>query len=225
MTEQEHDPKVSERYRELGREEPGAELDAAILAASRWAVEARPAPLVAPAGRRRWYVPLAAAAVIVLSTAVVFRIWYEAPEMDGGAPAPAVSDERARDEAPAAPPPEPRKGAPVGKDAARQAAPELQVVAPEAKREAPAAEPAAKAPVAAAPAARPAPMMEQKALGRLAERSAAEESALEDSSERWLERIAELRRQGKDEEADRQLEKFKKRYPDYKVPESALRRQ
>ena len=42
------DPKISERYRELPREEPPRALDDAILAASRRAVQARPAPLVAP---------------------------------------------------------------------------------------------------------------------------------------------------------------------------------
>jgi len=37
------------------------------------------------------------------------------------------------------------------------------------------------------------------------------------------ERIAALRKEGKHEEADKALEEFRKRYPDYKVPESALR--
>ncbi|HWM41143.1 MAG TPA: hypothetical protein VNP36_01775, partial [Burkholderiales bacterium] len=62
--------KISQRYRELPREEPPHHLDDAILAASRRAVEVRPAPLVVPTGRRRWYFPLAAAAVIVLAVAV-----------------------------------------------------------------------------------------------------------------------------------------------------------
>src|SRR5215831_3405502 len=68
------DPKLSQRYRELPREEPPRALDEKILAASRRAVESRPAPLVAPTGRRRWYVPVAAAAVIVLSVAVVVHM-------------------------------------------------------------------------------------------------------------------------------------------------------
>jgi TolA-binding protein len=38
----------------------------------------------------------------------------------------------------------------------------------------------------------------------------------------WLQRIAELRRQGKHEEADRELAEFRKRYPDYKIPEAVL---
>ena len=57
MADQDHDQEVSRRYRELGRDEPPPELDAAIRAAARRAAGARPAPLVAPTGRRRWYFP------------------------------------------------------------------------------------------------------------------------------------------------------------------------
>jgi hypothetical protein len=42
--------------------------------------------------------------------------------------------------------------------------------------------------------------------------------------EKWLERIAALRKEGKHEEADKALEEFRKRYPDYKIPESALKK-
>src|SRR5256885_15993662 len=78
MAEQEHDPQVSKRYRELGRDEPPPALDAAIRADARRAVEpgsrgsaiVHVTPLVPPTGRRRWYFPVAAAAVIVLAVAV-----------------------------------------------------------------------------------------------------------------------------------------------------------
>src|SRR5688572_22152740 len=73
------EPKISRRYRELSREEPPRHLDDAILAASRRAVASRPAPLVAPAGRRRWYFPVAAAAVIVLAVAVTVHVDRERP--------------------------------------------------------------------------------------------------------------------------------------------------
>ena len=49
------DPKLSQRYRELPREEPPRALDDAILVASRRALT-----------RRRWYVPLATAAVLAV---------------------------------------------------------------------------------------------------------------------------------------------------------------
>src|SRR3954471_4242705 len=57
------DPKVKRRYRELGEEQPPRELDQAILAAAHRATDRPHAPLVAPAGRHRWYFSLAAAAV------------------------------------------------------------------------------------------------------------------------------------------------------------------
>src|SRR3989442_1176458 len=70
----EPDPKVSQRYRELGAEDPPTELDAGILAASRRAVKMRLAPLVPPTGRRRWYFPVAAAAIITLAVAVTVHM-------------------------------------------------------------------------------------------------------------------------------------------------------
>jgi len=54
---------------ESAGELPPVQLDAAILAASRRAVSARPEP-VRKTGLRRWQVPLAAAAVVVLATSV-----------------------------------------------------------------------------------------------------------------------------------------------------------
>src|SRR2546428_12772750 len=65
----ERDPKVSQRYRELGAEEPPRELDQAILAAAHRAAGRPHAPLVTPAGRHRRDFSLGAAAGIVLAVA------------------------------------------------------------------------------------------------------------------------------------------------------------
>src|SRR5690349_19998968 len=93
------DKDISQRYREVPREEPPRTLDEAILAASRRAIEARPAPLVAPAGRRRWYFPLAAAAIIVLPVAVPLQVELEQSDTEGvpAASSPAASAPAARE--------------------------------------------------------------------------------------------------------------------------------
>ena len=246
MAEEDRDPKVSQAYRALEREEPPRALDEAILAAARREVGARPAPLVAPVGRRRWYFPVAAAAVIVLSATVALRIWYEPPEMDGASPEPAPpAGQKRADEPPAArdelraktQPGGSQRGVVSGVEPLKDASPPLKEPPriPESKVEAPAAAPepkreqgAPRSPESAVTgrlskesAARP--MMQQRAAPEPAEERT-RSATVEESPERWLERIAELRRQGRDDEADRQLAEFRKRHPDHKVPEAVLRR-
>jgi hypothetical protein len=186
---EERDPGVSRRYRELGAEEPSRALDEAIVAAARRELETRPAPLVAPTARRRWYVPLAAAAVIVLSVAVTLHVQREQPDVDGVSPAP--EEEKPVLEQPATPKP------------ASPAPP------PPVRRDAPAAPPA----------------MERRALGAASVDTVAkrlEEAA--ESPERMLERIARLRREGRDKEADELYAEFRRRFPGHVIPE-ALREQ
>jgi hypothetical protein len=96
----------------------------------------------------------------------------------------------------------------------------------------------AEAGKAAAPALKPSPapappasdnVMRAPALERkpqdLPARPAARSGSLsagrsvEASPEQWLTQIAELRRAGRDDEADRQLAEFRRRYPDYRIPQ------
>ena len=202
------DEDVSRRYRELAREEPPRHLDEAIRAAARRAVNTRPAPLVVPTGRQRWYFPLAAAAIIVLALAVTLHIEREQPaeEIASTTAEPVRSqaeepkqEQQARRErrdssgarelrqATPAPAPEPQHAPAVSAPP-----PELGAAGTAMRRSEP--------PPAAAP------------LAKLADRS----------PEQWLQGIAELRAQARHDEADRELAEFRKRHPDYRIPETML---
>ena len=80
---EERDPKISRRYRELGDEEPPRELDQAILAAAHRAADRAHAPLVAPAGRHRWYFALGAAAILVLAVAITVQVERQQLDPEG----------------------------------------------------------------------------------------------------------------------------------------------
>jgi len=73
MTDQ--DDKLTRRYRELAREEPGAALDAAILAASRGA-------MARPSAARRWGAPVSIAAVLMLAVGVTLNMQREQPGVE-----------------------------------------------------------------------------------------------------------------------------------------------
>jgi hypothetical protein len=197
----ERDPKVSQRYRELADEEPPRELDRAILAAARRSVEKPHAPLVTPSGRHRWYFSLGAAAVIVLAVGVTYHMQREQPDPDsvGVPPAPAATPETGSKPAPSI--------APERKPQAPGVVPEPGSQAQERRRELAREAPGARSDSAqpAASAARPmqVPVVE--------------------TPERMLERIVELRRDGKHEEADRLLAEFKRKHPDYRLPENVVR--
>lgn len=208
------DPKLSQRYRELPREEPPRALDDAILAASRRAIEARPAPLVAPTGRRRWYVPLAAAAVITLAVAVTLHVERDRPgeEVDAvGAmkapeapPAPAPQASEAPKAAPEKPAPSLRKEQAPRRDERR---------APQPFAGAPAADSVGS--LSSAPPEPPATVTQGARMRR--DRAEMARSSVAQAPETELERIARLRAEGRHEEADRALAEFRKRYPDYRL--------
>lgn len=198
MAEHDDREEASRRYRGLPREEPPEALDAAIRAHARRAVALHPAPLVPPTGRRQWYFPLAAAAILVLAVAVTWHVEREQPDMVavGQAPQPASAPAETRPEPPKPLPP-PRDNAVLAKEQpARDAA--LGEAGP--PRE-------GKAAAAPAPAARS---------------EAMERRAFSETPEQWLERIAKLRAEGRHEEADRVLAEFRKRHPDFKIAPEIL---
>jgi hypothetical protein len=255
MTESDRDPEISRRYRELAREEPPRALDEAILAAARRELETYPAPLVAPTGRRRWTVPVAAAAVIVLSAVVTLQIQREQPDAELIAPAAPPVPQR-DDLSAAAPPAEaPRtealrdagveqKAAEKPQAAERRRAQEPSLASRSAQSKPPsdpapfapdpprAAPPAALEPQlssvapAAKPTLKPAPRAAEAAgttLGAAAPaatdaRSKRAEEA--EPPERTLARIVVLRREGRHKEANDLYAEFRRRFPEYRIPET-----
>jgi len=159
------------------------------------------AAILAAARRRRsrWAVPVSIAAVVVLAVGVTLRVQMEERR---GADEVVLSPQVMQTPPPAAAP---------ARKAARDAAPLLQSepARPEAKQEMRAMQAPAAPPVAVAPA-------EQAASGV----AAGKISAAPQTPEQWLERIAELRKAGRDREADRSLAEFRKRYPDYRMSEA-----
>jgi hypothetical protein len=197
MAEQDDEREVSRVYRQLPREEPPPELDAAIRAEARSAVETHPAPLVVPTGRRQWYFPVAAAAVIILSVAVTWHVEQEQPDsVVATAPAEARLKKELATNAPL-PTPESKEAAPAAEKPAEPATPPMVAQS----RDRMESRAAARAPI------------DPRPLGAL---------GLDEAPAPWLQRIAELRRQGRHEEADRELAEFRKRYPDYVIPPPML---
>lgn len=199
MAETERDEKVSAGYRALGGEEPPRALDEAILAAS------RRSPM-------RWRVPLSVAAVLVLAVGVTLRMLPQRPDAESVALAPQVM----QTPRPAAPPPaavrEQEKPAAGAKASSEVAA--ADAVAESRARSDIAAKPGSRALEAPAPTAAggiaQAPMRSEVA---------AKLAKIELTPEAWLARIAELRKEGRRREADESLAEFRKRYPDYRIPE------
>ena len=215
------DGDISRRYRELAREEPPRHLDDAIRAAARRAVGTRPAPLVVPTGRQRWYFPLAAAAIIVLAVAVTLQVEREQPgEELVTAPA---EKPKAEESQPAPQPERRRKTESANARELRDAAPpppELQK-APEPVAAAPQAAPPPP-PVAAAGRPEPRASAELRRSDEGARAATSLSAYALQSPEQWLQGIADLRRQGRHDEADKSLAEFRKRFPDYRISKEVL---
>jgi hypothetical protein len=242
------DEKLKAAYSALPREEPGAAVDAAILAASRRA-------LARPSASRRWAGPVSIAAVLVLAFGVTLRMQeekLEVPDVYVAPPAAPVT------QAPAAralepTPSEPKPSAPVAVAPAKKVAPQARRerdtamrdearAQPEQERKdlrpklqmAPAEESLAKesanvaqAPMPAAPAAAPAARMKREAFSAAAPAPAgvaADAQAAIDEPTRELEAIAKLRAEGRHEEADKALEEFRRKRPGYRIPEAMWER-
>jgi hypothetical protein len=231
-----NDP-LSRRYRQVvEREGPPDEIDQAVLARARQAIEID----LRNRRRRRLTVPLAMAATVVL-TFSVFLVMREQP---GGLPAPIV----ARDA------PQEKQSTALSADAAREddaaaanqamnKAAEGQAAAIQEMEQRPAAPPAAPqaaAPLRTAPAPAPAGeasfqdrAAEPMAIGGAAERKAESAASVESTRAKarrarderggapqaWLERIRALKGKGEVDEARKQLAAFRDANPALEIPE------
>ena len=205
MAEHDDEREASRLYHQLPREEPPAALDAKIRAEARAAAQTHPAPLVPPTGRRQWYFPVAAAAVIVLAVAVTWRIEREPPDAE------------------IATAPQAKEQGPEPKPMVRQELPRDRLARNDIARE---AKPA-PAPAAPAPETPERRMQAESASGALSSAPEPRARAFAKqmlSPEAELERIAALRRQGRHDEADTALAEFRKRHPDYRIAPEMLRK-
>ena len=237
------DEKLQQRYRDLAREEPPRALDDAILAASRRS-------LTKTSLARRWAAPVSIAAVLVLAFGVTLEMQHEEPGIEyteplkRATPPPPTLPAEAR--APAAPSPAQkpqvalRKASPqmAVRPAAQEPQPFPESFSANVAPQAPA--PAAVQPVPAAPADKPqgaimppvpaasasvaarASMAAPRAKAEMADaaQTPARTLAAPSETERELERIARLREAGRHEEADKALDDFKRKYPDFRIPEA-----
>jgi hypothetical protein len=145
--------------------------------------------------RRRWYGPVAVAAALMLAVAVTVQVERKTPEEAVVASAPPEAQKEAKVET--APAEAPKPSAQEKKRFTPEPPP-----APRQNADAPAPEPARR---------------EMEAQRPLASAAGARLMSKVESPEAWLERIAGLRKQGKDDEADKALAEFRKRYPDYRL--------
>jgi hypothetical protein len=151
-------------------------------------------------GPRRWALPLSVAAVIILSVTVTLE----------------MQRERAQ--------PENRIEAPRESKIETQTAPVAVPKTPSAAPAAPVADKLMSAPTAGRPSRESADRERFERAAPAATEERAKQLGAEESPERWLERIAELRRAGRDDDADRLLAEFRRRFPDYRIPEAVLER-
>lgn len=234
---------LSAAYREARGDEPSADLDEVLLEKARREMHLGPKVAWSPF-TRSWSLPLALAAVLVVSVTVTLVMHEQTGEplpvpAKPAAETPVATPELppAKEKAPLAPPAAPP--APERARAPAAAVPfpaEKSAPAPREQR-APAtvapAPPAGEAGLAASaerPAAAPAlqdsagaQRVEQRATekpalrakGEAVREELAKDTDLGTDPEAWVKRIEALRKAGRHAEADALLAEFRKRFPDY----------
>ena len=195
------DPQITSLYQETRDAEPPDWLDQRILLAAQAALDQQSASQIPRLKRRRnriWMLPLSLAATVVLAVGLV-RLLPPASEMNG---MPAVLQEE--------------KAAQVRSSAV---ADKVAPLAESAKsrgnqRNQPTAPAATAAPGAPAMESHKQPSPTLSAQGNQSVAGDEQATTEADNQAKWLAEIAELRRQGRQAEAEASLAAFRRHYPD-----------
>ena len=235
------DSRLAALYRKLPQAEPDARLDAAVRAQAQRAVAAVAAPARTPASGR-WLPALSVAAVVAVAAGIAFRLgpqmWQRPasrPEVESAAaptapppatPQPVETTSSMRKAAAPAATAAPVAQAPAAEkqkmeNAASRPAPRAFPAPAQALREStpppPPATAEAKPALSAPTMAAPMKTMQSDAA------SAGVPAALDRNAslypEHWLANIRQMLRDGQRNAAIRSLDQFRKKYPDYHLPD------
>ena len=210
-----HDERLAELYRTTRHADPPAWLDQRILTAARTAVKPRRTPAI-PWFRRRgprfWAAPVALAATVVLAVG----LWRGLPPAREISERPTAVEEKTAQSL--APPAANLNAAPTNSADTAVAPPAAPSAAPPPKLDeqrllrprAIPMEPMRSESLQAAPARRPADEEAASIQKRIERRSPTA----------WRAEIAELRRQGRNAEADARLAEFRRHYPEEPLGEA-----
>lgn len=191
----EHDPEISALYRKTGNVEPPTKLDVAVLATARRAIRQR---------RQRWILPLSTAAVLMLGITVLLKINSEWLPTDSVPMA--INHEETETSAGMLE----KKTAPISPEPqALRAMPPQQ--AARAKKEI-----TESLDFSADSAPMSDSTMQEAEKPVIAGSAQTEQKVLEPKP--WIEKIYKLIEEKKADDAKKELDAFRKRYPDYKLP-------
>jgi hypothetical protein len=215
----EHDPHISALYRKTGNIEPPASLDETVLANARRAVRQR---------RNRWMLPLSTAAVLMLGLTVLLKLnseWQPTPKLEDSAPTSAANEDKLA-EAPIRMMAKKAAPAPAETRALKSAPPSI-ATAPRDEQPRKTAREKTEIAKMLGSASDTAPISDSAI--QQAEKSKdtespvitgmaqAEQKVLEPKE--WIKKIRKLLEAKKQDEAEKELKAFRKRYPDYKLPD------
>lgn len=231
------DRELGALYRTAAQEAPSPGLDARILAAARNAAtpprEAASTP-VPKSWAQRWRIPVALAATVLMTSTLTLLVREhgvdgdetmmprQAPaarKSEAAAPAASTAPAAPASIAPAAPAREDRGEANTAKDQLADRPREEPRYPPQSDRAAEHAAPPVAESAAGAAAMRSAPASARANASAESAARPALSGTLERSPEQWLEEIRQLRREGRAAEAEARLAEFRKRYPQFLLPE------